>query len=490
MSTRGAVAVKREEMLFDGAWRGARSGRRFVVHDPATGDELASVPDAGAEDVDAAVDRAVVAARKWSSLELRERIRCLRLAADAIRGHAERLALVDSMGSGNPIASVRREVDQAVAMIDLMCSLALGVRGETIPVSGSALDFTLREPYGVVARIIPFNHPFMFSVTKLVAPLVAGNSVILKPSPYGCLSSLEVARMFDEFLPPGVLSVITDAGSEAGRALVGHPKVKRIAFTGSAGTAQRIMAEGATGGIKHFTFELGGKNPLIVFPDAALADAVEAGVNGMNLTATLGQSCGSTSRAFVHESLYDEFVEAVAERFEALVPGIPTDYDTQIGCLSSEAQFRRVDGYVKGARAEGAKLVTGGAKPGGSLFEAGHFYAPTLFAEVRHGMQISREEVFGPVLSVIRWTDEEQMFEQVNDVDLGLTANILTHDIGTAHRAVRRVEAGYVWVNSLDGRHWPAAPFGGYKNSGVGAEECADEILSYLQTKNVWVPLS
>lgn len=465
----------------------ARSGKTFPVSDPATGSHLADVADADEADLMHAVSCAQKGSTTWSRLPLPERAAALREATRRIREDAERLAFVDSIGSGNPITAVRREVDRAADEMDYACALAAGVRSPSVPMDGRGYDFTVREPYGLVGRIIPFNHPIMFAISKIAAPLVMGNSVILKPSPYGCISVLEVARIFNEVLPPGAINVLTDAGAAVGRALVRHPGVKRIAFTGSPAVAQRIMAEGAAGGIKHFSFELGGKNPLLVFPDVDVESAAGAAVAGMNLTATLGQSCGSTSRAFVHASLHDEFVERVRAKFDDLRAGTPTSYDSQIGCLNSDRQFERVLGYVKQGVAEGATLVTGGAKPDGDAYAGGFYFRPTLFSGVTQDMTIAREEIFGPVLSVLRWEEETEMLRAANDISLGLTANILTNDLNAALRAASAIEAGYVWVNARGGAHIAGAPFGGYKNSGLGREESVEELESYTQLKNICI---
>jgi len=474
-------------MLVGGKWVGAQSGRTFDVINPATGESLGTAPQADTDDVASAVRAAWDAAPAWGRVDLRDRIKLLQEIAARVHGDADRLAFLDALGSGNPITSMRREADHGAEAIEYMCALAQGMRGDAIPVDPRVLDYTVREPYGVVARIIPFNHPLQFALSKLAAPLVTGNCVVLKPSPFGCFASLALGEIFASVLPPGVVNIVTDSGAEAGRALVQHPSIKRVAFTGSATTAQNIMRDGAAGGIKQFSFELGGKNPLIAYPDADISAVADAAVACMNLTVTLGQSCGSTSRAFIHKSRYGEFIDRVQAQFEALRPGLPTEYSTQLGTLASAAQFERVNRYVNAAKQEGARLVTGGGRPTGETFERGYFFQPTLFADVQQKMTIAREEVFGPVLSVLPWDDEEQMLDDANDITLGLTANIWTNDIRKAHLAARRIQAGYVWINAPTGAHFRGAPFGGYKSSGVGHEESIEEILSYTQLKNIAV---
>jgi betaine-aldehyde dehydrogenase len=283
-----------------------------------------------------------------------------------------------------------------------------------------------------------------------------------------------------------VLNVVTGSGQGCGSSLVRHPDVKRIAFIGSVSTGKQIARDAADGGIKVVTLELGGKNPLIVLPDADVASAADGATTGMNLDWTLGQSCGSTSRVFVPAEMHDSFVAEVQQRFESLAIGMPTDPETQVGCLISPAHVAKVQRFVQSGIDDGATLVTGGRPPDDVALSGGSFYLPTLFADVRHSMRIAQEEIFGPVLSVIPWRDEAEMLDQVNDVSYGLTANIWTNDLRAAHRLAEEVEAGFVWVNG-DGRHFAGAPFGGYKSSGVGVEESLDELLSYTQSKNVSV---
>ena len=280
--------------------------------------------------------------------------------------------------------------------------------------SAKLVDYVVREPFGVVARIIPFNHPVQFAVQKVAAPLLAGNCVILKPSPIGAVGAVHAAELVASVLPPDVLQVATDSQWRRRIGADRHPRVKRIAFTGSAATAQRIMAEGAAHGIKSFSFELGGKNPLIVLPDADPVGAADAAVAGMNLDRTLGQSCGSTSRVFVHDDLYDDVVPRIVDKFDALRLGLPTDPDTECGCLSSPAQLEKIERYVALALSEGATLAAGGRRPDEAELANGCFYRPTLFVDVEPKMRIANEEVFGPVLCVLRWRDEAAMIEDVN----------------------------------------------------------------------------
>jgi betaine-aldehyde dehydrogenase len=287
-------------------------------------------------------------------------------------------------------------------------------------------------------------------------------------------------------LPPGVINMLPGF-VECGQSLASHPGIAKVAFTGSVPTGRAIM-HAAADTIKPTVMELGGKNALIVYPDADLDKAADAAVRGMNFI-WCGQSCGSTSRLFLHEKIYDQVLADVVARCGKIQPGDPTDFATNMGCLVSEQQWNKVMGYVEKGKSEGARLMTGGRRPPGKVFEKGFFIEPTVFADVTPQMAIAREEIFGPVVSVFKWSDEEKMLEQVNAVEYGLTASIWTRDLATAHLTAGRVQAGFVWVNQVS-LHFIGAPFGGYKQSGIGREECIDELLAYTQIKNVHIKLN
>ena len=487
MTVSEARRARTEQQLFiDGEWRDSVSGETFETRNPATGEILATVASANEHDVDRAAEAAWRAAPEWRRRGPRERAALLEQVAKRLEAEGDRLAYLDSANCGNPLRGMRNDVRSAVDYIRYMCGIALELKGQTIPVARGVLDYTLRQPYGVVARITPFNHPLLFAAEKIAAPLIAGNTVVLKPSSLAPLAPLEFTRTIADILPPGVFNLINGSGERCGAPLVRHPRIKRIAFTGSVETGQQLARDAADSGIKVLSLELGGKNPFIVLPDADIDRAAAAATTGMNLDWTLGQSCGSTSRALVHASLYDAFVDRVRAKFESLRIGIPTDEVTELGCLASRAQLHKVERYVALGRSEGAQLVCGGARPTEERFARGFFYRPTLFAKVDPSMRIAREEIFGPVFSVIPWTDEATMLEIAHDVPYGLSANIWTNDLRAAHRLADEVEAGFVWING-DGRHFTGAPFGGYKASGIGSEESLDELLSYTQTKNVAV---
>jgi betaine-aldehyde dehydrogenase len=337
---------------------------------------------------------------------------------------------------------------------------------------------------GVVGRIIPFNHPFMFCAGKSAAPLAAGNTVIVKPPEQAPLSSLRLAELIGGLLPPGVFNVVP-GGREAGQRLASHPDVAMIALIGSVPTGRAVM-KAAADTVKRMMLELGGKNALIAFPDADPDEVAGAIIGGMNFT-WCGQSCGSTSRAFIHEKIYDAVVARVKEKITYFKPGIPTDPATTMGAIVSKTQYDRVMNYIESAKSEGAKLIAGGGPPSDPALANGLYIEPTVFA-VTGKNRIAREEIFGPVLGVFKWRDEAEMLAQVNQVEYGLTASIWTNDLNVAHRTAMEVEAGYVWINEF-GKHFLGAPFGGFKQSGLGREECFEEMLSFTQEKNIHVKL-
>jgi betaine-aldehyde dehydrogenase len=345
---------------------------------------------------------------------------------------------------------------------------------------------TTREPYGVVGRIVPFNHPFKFATGKSAAPLMAGNAVVVKPAEHTSLSALRLAALTEDILPPGVFNVVTGTGPACGAALVAHPGVPRVAFTGSVPTGRAVLRAAAEH-IKHTTLELGGKNPMIVFPDADPARAARGAVAGMNLRRTMGQSCQSNSRVLVHADVKDAFLAELIDLVEALRVGDPRDEGTDLGPLAFREHHERVIAYVRAGLDDGATLLTGGGRPDG--LSQGFYLEPTVFGDVRPGMRIAREEIFGPVMAVIEWRDEREMVEIANGVEYGLTANVWTDDLRNAHRTARLLQAGLVWING-DGRKPVGTPFGGFKHSGLGTEGSLEELLSYTRLKSVVINLT
>ncbi len=448
---------------------------------PATGESLGPCAEANTDDVDAAVRAAHEGFETWRRTKPLERAALMRKFAHVLRGSAEELALLDAANCGNPIREMRNDAVVAAAMIDYCAGLVTEVKGETIPMGPGVVNLSLREPYGVVCRIVAYNHPIMFTAGKVGPALAVGNAVIMKPPHQAPLSAYRMMELADGIFPPGVLSIVT-AGREGSEALVAHSLVPRLSLIGSVPTGRAIARTAATR-LKHVSLELGGKNACIIYPDADLDKAAHAAVDGMNFT-WCGQSCGSTSRLFVHESVYDRVISGVMDRVKHYVPGIPTDMETTMGAIVSRAQLDKIMGYIDTARAEGARLVYGGKRPENPLLASGFFVEPTIFTDVTQEMRIANEEVFGPVLSVLRWRDEEEMLAQVNAVEYGLTGAIWTTNLATAHRAAACVQSGYLWVNGTSS-HFLGASFGGYKQSGIGREEGFDELLSFTQVKNV-----
>jgi len=467
-------------LYIGGRWVAPAGGQSFASINPSNMEKLADVPAAGEADIDAAVAAAKAAFKEWSRIPIKERARCLKLLADRIEQHADELALLDAVDSGNAVAGMRGDMIWTADWLRYCAGLVTEIKGETFSQGERHLNLTRRQPFGVVAKINPFNHPFRFCAEKAAAPLAAGNTVVIKGSEQAPLSSLRLGELCDGIFPPGVVNIVTGDGT-VGAALVRHPDVRRIGFVGSVPTG-RVIAREAAAGLKRVSLELGGKNPIVIFPDADPEKAALAAIKGMNMNRQ-GQSCSSTSRVFVHASLRPRVVAALVGLAEALPVGLPWLKQNEVGPIVSQRQFDRVIDFIASAKAEGAKLLTGGGKPSDPALAAGLFIAPTVFDAVTPQMRIAREEIFGPVLSVMPWDDYDDMLAQVNGVEYGLTAAIVTNDLAKAMETAERVEAGYVWINS-SGRYM-GAPYGGWKQSGIGEEECFDEILSYTQIKNI-----
>ena len=477
------------DLFYGGSWHRPSPSTYLETFNPGNGKSITKVGQASAADVSAAISAAQEAFPTWRSKPPPERAALLRNGADILRQHAKELALLDALNTGNPVVEMLSDANVAAANLDYFAGLIPMLKGETIPgPDETTFHYTVREPLGVVARIVAFNHPIMFAGAKLAAPLAAGCVVLLKPSDQAPLSCLRLAELLGPVFPPGVLSVLP-GGAECGKALSEHAGVAKVTLIGSVATGLRIQ-QAAAKTLKPTLLELGGKNALVAFPDADVDKLVQGVVRGMNFT-WAGQSCGSTSRVFLHDSLYDDVIRKVKDLVEREAkPGVPTEMSTKMGPLISKAAEDRVLGYIEEGKREGAKIVTGGKVPIGiEGIEGGFFIEPTIFADVQPHMKIAREEIFGPVMSVLRWNDEEEMLKQVNDTNYGLTAAVYTRDMSKAHRTTQRIEAGYVWVNQV-GRHFLNVPFGGVKNSGIGREECLDELLGFTRIKSVNVSLS
>jgi aldehyde dehydrogenase (NAD+)/betaine-aldehyde dehydrogenase len=474
-------------MLIGGELVASEGGEYDYSINPANEQVIGRTPAATLGDVNRAVAAAEAAWPAWARLTPLERGKAMRAFGDAIAARAEEILRVEVADTGNTITPMRGDVGVAIDSLHYYAGIAHELKGETIPATTENLHLTMREPYGVVVRIVPFNHPLMFAVARTAAALAAGNAVIVKPPETSPLSAMILAEIAQRTLPAGVFNILTGAGRIVGDALVRHPGVKRIAFIGSVPTGQAIQRAAAESGIKHVTLELGGKNPMIVFPDNDPDEIAAAAMAGMNFS-WQGQSCGSTSRLLVHDDLYDAVVVRVAALVEALRLGDPQDPTTDMGPLNSKVQHDKVLGFIADTRREGARLVAGGERPQGAEFARGFWVRPTVFADVAPTMRLWREEVFGPILSIGRWSDVDEVADLANSTEFGLTAAIWTRDIKAAVMMARRVRSGHVWINGCS-RHFLGVPFGGMKNSGIGREEGIEEMLSYTEVKVINIML-
>jgi betaine-aldehyde dehydrogenase len=478
--------IKKGRMLIDGELVSSESGQWLDSVNPANEELIGHVPMGSAADIHRAVAAAEKAQPAWGALDAAERGRYVRKIGQALRERADELLQLEVIDTGNTITKMRGDVGAAVQAMEFFAGLASEIKGESIPASADNLHITVREPYGVVGRIVPFNHPIKFAAHAIAAPLMAGNAVVLKPPEQSPLSAAILGEICRDILPPGVVNIVTGAGM-TGDALVRHPLVKRIAFTGSVPTGMAILRAAAETSVKNITLELGGKNPLIAFPDMDPDKIAEVAVGAMNF-AWSGQSCGSTSRLLLHESLHDAVLKRVLERVSEIRVGDPLDAQSQMGPLNSKRHYERVCAMVQSGIDDGATLSAGGKRPSGAQFERGYWLQPTVFSDVKPGMRIAREEIFGPVLSVFSWRDEAEALALANSTEYGLTASIWTNDIKTALRMARNVKSGYIWINGASA-HFYGTPFGGLKNSGLGREEGLDELIGYTENKTIHIKL-
>lgn len=474
-------------LFYGGAWHGAKAGGTIAVSSPSTGDDLGNAADGKREDIDAAIEAAAKAFPAWRDTPVSERGRMVRHAAAILREHAEELAYIDALDSGNPIKPMIVDVELSADYLEYFAGLASELKGHTIPLQPNVLNYTLREPLGVVARLGAFNHPLFFTASKTGAPLASGNTLVVKPADTTPLSTLRLAELWSDVFPAGVFNVVT-GGLEAGVALTESPKVAKIGLIGSIGAGRAVM-KAASGTLKALSLELGGKNALVACEDAKPEEVARAIVKGMNFFSVGGQSCGSTSRAFLHDAIHDGVLPLVADIVSRIRLGLPTDPNTEMGCLSSKSQFEKSMRYIQLGKDEGARLLCGGRRADGPGLDKGYFVEPTVFADVTDDMSIAREEIFGPVLSILRWSDEDDVVARTNALEQGLTASIWTHDLERAHRMAARIQAGYLWINDSS-THYVGVPFGGYKQSGFGKEEAFEEMVACTQVKNVNVKLS
>ena len=477
-------------MLIDGQWEAGADGRFIAIENPAKrGMVVGEVPRAGPTDVDRAVRAAAKAFESWRKVPPRERGRLLMKIADAMEAESEPLARLIATETGNALRTQSRpEAKGAADVLRYFGGLASELKGETVPLGEHVLSYTRREPIGVVGAIIPWNSPVVLGAMKIAMSLAAGNTLVLKAAEDAPLGVLRMAALCAERLPAGVLNVLTGYGEEAGATLAQHPLVRKLSFTGSTEVGKLVM-HAAAERIVPVSLELGGKSPCIVFPDSNDERTVEGVITAMRFTRQ-GQSCTAGSRLFVHQSIYDDFLEKLTSKLKNLKIGDPLDEATDMGAIINRKQFERVCGYIEdGMAQQGARIALGGLPPKQGPLAEGFFVQPTVFAGVRNEWRIAREEIFGPVLAAIPWEDEAQAIRMANDSHYGLAAFVWTRDVARALGAAHEIESGWVQVNQGLGQS-PGHSYGGFKQSGIGREFSLEGMLdSFTQKKSVTVNL-
>lgn len=483
-------SLKPGKLYIDGRAEDAVSGKTIPVMNPATGETLTVVPDAGPEDV----NRAVEAARRsfesgvWRNMKVSQREKIIWRIGALIEKNKEELALLESLNNGKTMReALRGDIPPSWDIFYYYAGWTRKIYGETIPVDGNYLNYTLREPVGVVGMITAWNYPMLLAAWKVAPALATGCSMVIKPSEMTPLTTLKLAEYCAEAgVPDAVVNVITGYGPCAGEALARHMDVDKIAFTGSIRTARALLKASAESNLKRLSLELGGKSPNVIFPDGDLDRAMKAAFWG--IYANKGEVCSAGSRLLVHEAIYDQFVNGLAERAKRMKLGDPLDPSTDMGSQISQTQMERILGYIEAGKQEGARLLCGGARDAEGDKAKGWYVKPTVFADITPQMKIAQEEIFGPVLAALKFKDAGEAVEIANGTIYGLVSSVWTRDLRTAHRMAREIKAGTVWINDYNCFD-SASPFGGYKQSGFGREMGAHALESYTQVKSVWVAL-
>jgi acyl-CoA reductase-like NAD-dependent aldehyde dehydrogenase len=484
-----ADRLAEDRLFIGGEWIDAAGSKRFETQFPATGEVIAEIAEADASDVDRAVAAARAAFRdaKWRRMDAAERGNILWRMADIMERRADALTRLEVLDNGKPIREAKIDIRQSIDALRYYAGWATKLQGDTLPVRGNYLNYTLREPVGVVGAIIPWNFPLLMAVWKIAPALACGNTVVLKPAEQTPLTALELAAIAKEAgLPAGVLNVVPGFGETAGAALVQHADVDKVAFTGSTAVG-RIIMRNAAETLKKVSLELGGKSPNIVLQDADIEAAARGALSGIFYNT--GQCCTAGSRLLVHETVKDELLAKLVDKVKQMKPADPLDPKTRMGPLISSEQMERVLGYIDKGRAEGAQILVGGERGMYDGSKRGYWVMPTVFDAVQPSHTIAREEIFGPVLAVMTFKDDEEAIRLANESIYGLAAGVWTRDIKTAHRFARDLEAGTVWVNTYHPGD-AASPFGGYKQSGFGRELGQYSLDLYTQIKSVWVDLN
>ncbi len=480
------LSRRKRRLFIDGEWVEAESQQTFKTHNPTTGDVLAEAQ--GATNVD--VDKAVTAAenafrREWADSTPPERQRLLNAIADAVEEKKEQFAIIDTLDNGKPIRESREDIDLFVDHFRYFAGVCRSHHGSTVTTGDRIKTQTTPEPYGPVGQILPWNFPMLMTAWKLAPALAAGNTVVLKPAEETPLSILELMREIQEFVPPGVINVVTGHGPEAGAPLVTHNDIRKLAFTGSTEVGKGVMKRSAEQ-VTDITLELGGKSPVIVFPDADIDRAVDIVVRAMFFNN--GECCSAGTRLFVHEDIRDQFFDAFITEVEGLTMGDPLAEETDLGPQITPSQANKTMQYINSLEDSDVRVLTGGYEPDEPPLSDGCFVAPTIITDITHDTQAVQEEIFGPVEVVFTWSDYDQVIKAANDVRYGLAAGIITENIDRAYRAADDVDAGNVWVNTYN--RFPAGqPFGGTKQSGMGREVAAQALDEYTQTKTITIGL-
>ena len=477
-----------QQLYIHGARVDASGGNVFETIDPANGEVLAQVQRASQADVERAVASAEQGQREWTEMTAMQRSRILRRAVDILRARNDELALLETHDTGKPYAETSTvDIATGADVLEYYAGLAPAIEGEQVPLRDSSFFYTRREPLGVVAGIGAWNYPIQIALWKSAPALAAGNAMIFKPSEVTPLSALRLAEIYTEAgVPSGVFNVLQGPGRTVGQWLSEHPRIEKISFTGGVETGKKVMASAALSSLKEVTMELGGKSPLIVFPDADIERAADIAVMANFFSS--GQVCTNGTRVFVHAAISDIFQAAVLERVARIRLGDPTDPSTNFGPLASFAHMEKVLGLIGQGVRDGARLLTGGKRVTHGAYGNGAYVAPTVFADCSDDMRIVREEIFGPVMSILSWKQEAEVIARANNTHFGLAAGVVTSDLARAHRVIHQLQAGICWINTW-GESPAEMPVGGYKQSGVGRENGISTLAHYTRIKSVQVEL-